>query len=194
VSEDVLHQAAERQHQANEILATLALMERWSEFGVPHIVGAAAYGLMVASDIDIDIYCPEPRVEMGFSVVADLARQPGIWKVRFSNELDAPDQGLYWQLRYRAGDNQVWTIDMWLLADDHPGPRSLDLAEAMNRALTDETRVAILRIKEAVQDRADVHSVDIYRAVLDDGVRSAADFLTWHTEHTSGGLTYWRPS
>lgn len=194
VSEDVLQRAVERQRVAGEILGTLGLMERWSEFGVPRLVGAAAYGLMVAPDIDIEIYCPDPRVEIGFSVVGDVARQPGIWKVRFSNELDGPDQGLYWQLRYRASRDEVWRIDMWLLADDHPGPRSLDLVEVMNRALTDETRVAILRIKEAVHERADVHSMDIYRAVLDDGVRTAADFLTWQAEHKSVGLTSWRPT
>jgi hypothetical protein len=176
------------------ILGTLGLMERWSEFGVPRLVGAAAYGLMVAPDIDIDIYCPDPRVEIGFRVVSDLAREPGVWKVRFSNELDAPDQGLYWQLRYRPGDGEVWRIDMWLLADDHPGPRSSDLVEAMRRALTEETRIAILTIKEAVQGRGDVHSMDVYRAVLDDGVRTAVDFLTWQAEHKSVGLTSWRPT
>lgn len=116
VSEDVLQRAVERQRVAGEILGTLGLMERWSEFGVPRLVGAAAYGLMVAPDIDIE------------------------------------------------------------------------------SALTEETRIAILTIKEAVQGRGDVHSMDVYRAVLDDGVRTAADFLTWQAEHKSVGLTSWRPT
>lgn len=194
MSEGVLQREEQRRRRAVEIVSTLGLMERWADFGVPKLVGAAAYGLMVAPDIDIEIYCTEPKVEMGFSVVSEVARIPGIWKVRFSNELDAPDHGLYWQLRYRPSRTEVWKIDMWLLAGDHPGPRSDDLVEAMDRALTEETRIAILTIKEAIESRNDVHSINIYEAVLDDGVRSTADFLTWHAHREPTGLTAWRPS
>ena len=150
MSASITVREAARQRQAAEILAALGVMERWATVGAPKLVGAAACGLMVASDIDIEIYSPSPSVEAGFGVVGELARQPGVWKVRFSNELDGPDQGLYWQLRYRAKHNDVWKIDMWLLAHDHPGPRSDDLVEAMKRALTTETRIAILTIKEAL--------------------------------------------
>ena len=193
MGDSVLEREAERQRKAGEILSALRLMDRWTGVGRPRLVGAAAYGLMVAPDIDIEIYCPEPRVQVGFSVLGDMAVEPGVWKVRFSNELDGSDQGLYWQIRYRAGDGEVWKIDMWLLGDDHGGPRSADLVEAMRRALTEETRRAILTIKEAVLGRQDVHSIDVYRAVLDDGVRSVGDFLSWHARDASVGLTFWRP-
>lgn len=194
MSDDVLQRQAARQLKAGEIFARLGLIERWAEVGVPKLVGAAAYGLMVAPDIDIEIYCDAPAVDAGFTIVSSLARQRAICQVRFSNELDGPDQGLYWQLRYRADDGEVWKIDMWLLAHDHPGPRSLDLVEPMKHALTDETRSAILRIKEALLDQPDVHSIEIYEAVLDDGVRSMNGFLAWRAQREPDGLTLWRPT
>jgi hypothetical protein len=195
VSEELLHRQAVRQHAAEAILARLGLMERWAEVGVPKLVGAVAYGLVVAPDIDIEIYCDVPTVDPGFAIVSELAQQRAIWKVRFSNELDRADKGLYWQLRYRAADAEVWKLDMWLLGHDHPGPRSVDLVEPMKRALTDETRAAILGIKEALLGQPHVHSMEIYEAVLDDGVRSATEFGVWRSSQRKPGcLTFWQPS
>jgi hypothetical protein len=191
VTEELLRREAARRRRAAEILADLDLRRRWARFGVTHVVGATAYGLMVACDIDLEITCPRPRVEMGFAVVADLARRPDVWKVRFSNELDGPDQGLYWQLRLRS-DDEIWKLDMWLLADDHPGPQSADLVDPMRRALTDETRVAILALKERLHAEG-VPSIDVYRAVLDAGVRSESEFRAWHAQNPSVGLAFWRP-
>jgi hypothetical protein len=194
VNDGLLRRQQVRQRAAREILGRLRLLDSWAEAGVPKLVGAAAYGLMVAPDIDIEIFCDVPTVDPGFAIVSELAREPSIWKVRFSNELDRPDRGLYWQLRYRADDAEVWKVDMWLLGHDHPGPRSVDLVEPMKRALTDETRAAILEIKEALFGQPGVHSIEIYEAVLEDGVRSATEFSAWRTRREPSGLTSWRPT
>ena len=188
-----LTRAEQRRAAAVELVASLQLMERWAEVGAPVLVGAVAYGLVVAPDVDLEIYCGQPRVEAGFGVISQLAALPGVWKVRFSNELDGPDQGLYWQVRYRADSSEVWKVDMWLLAHNHRGPRAVDAVEPMRRALIDETRSAILEIKEALADRDDVRSVDVYRAVLDDGVRSLDAFIQWHDRNASTDLVDWLP-
>jgi hypothetical protein len=82
---------------------------------------------------------------------------------------------------------------MWLLGHDNPGPLARDLIEPMRRALTSETRAAILTIKRDTLAEPDVHGIDVYRAVLDDGVRTSADFRDWLTTHRADGLTRWRP-
>lgn len=191
---ELLRRQAQRQQVAVEILSHLGLLERWARVGDAKLVGAAAYGLMVAPDIDLEIYCDAPAVDPGFAVVGELARQPGVWKVRFSNELDGADRGLYWQLRYRWDDAEVWKVDMWLLGHDHPGPRSVDLVEPMKSALTNETRRAIIAIKEALFGEPDIHSIEIYEAVLDGGVRSVPAFRAWRSERGPSGLTLWRPT
>jgi hypothetical protein len=199
-AEGVLRRAAERQARAQRVLDALDLVRRWSRYGRPVVVGSVAYGLVVEPDIDLEIYCVQPRVEDGFAVVSHLALVPGVWKVRFSNELQGPDPGLYWQVRYRdpaasaEQAQEVWTIDMWLLADDYAGPRSADLVEPMRRALTPETRAAILQIKEAFLGREAMHGIDIYRAVLDGGVRTPEAYERWIAGQGPPGLTSWRPS
>jgi hypothetical protein len=115
-------------------------------------------------------------------------------KVRFANELDGPDQGLYFQVRYRHESGEEWKVDMWLLAHDHPGPLSRDMVSPMRRALTDETREAILALKEWVLAGGHPYtSIRIYQAVLEGGARTPEEFLAWFERVKPLGLTTWRP-
>jgi len=190
-----LSRAAGRLRIAQHILADLQLIERWRTFGKPIVVGAVAYGLVVAPDIDIEIFCDEPKITDGFAVLRDCALHPRIRKARFANELDGPDQGLYWQLRYQHGDGQEWKIDMWSMQHSHPGPCSAALVEPMKQALTDETRQAILEIKEQALFDAKLlrGSIHLYRAVLDDGIRNVEQFRVWLERNPATGLIKWTP-
>jgi hypothetical protein len=190
----ILVRALERQQIARHILAQLQLMERWSAYGHPVLVGAVAYGLVVAPDIDVEIYCDEPRITEGFEVLQACALHPNVTKARFSNKLNSPDMGLYWQLRYQHEDGQEWKIDMWSVRKDHPGPTSAALVDPIKQALTDETRHAILEIKEQMLlNRFQCGSIHIYRAVLDDGIRSVEQFEVWLKQKDLSGLTFWKP-
>jgi hypothetical protein len=171
-------------------------------------VGSVRLGLVVALDIDIEIYTDAPRIEHGFDVMSKLAALPGVWKIYFSNELDAractnerasEHQGLYWQIRYRDQIGDVWKVDNWLMTwDHHHAHWAEEFADAMQKALTDQTRRTILEIKEALLS-ADVEpraraGIDIYRAVLEGGVRCPSECTQWITEHQKQGATSWRPS
>ena len=206
--DEVLRRAEERRRRALDVIETLGLFERWSRYGSPVIVGSVRLGLVVALDIDMHIYTDAPRIEHGFSVMSKLAVLPGVWKIYFSNELDAractnerarEHQGLYWQIRYRDQIGDVWKVDNWLMAWDHPHAHwAEEFADAMQKALTDQTRRTILEIKEALLS-ADVEpraraGIDIYRAVLEGGVRRPSEFTQWIAEHQKQGATHWRPS
>jgi hypothetical protein len=85
-SDNLVERQAARQRTAGETLARLGRLERWAEVGVPKLVGAAAYGLMVAPDIDIEIYCDAPTVEAAFGVVSEVSRQPRVWRIRHGEQ------------------------------------------------------------------------------------------------------------
>lgn len=187
--------AQNRLKVAQSILAQLQLVERWSAFGSPIIVGAAAYGLVVAPDIDIEIFCNRPKIEDGFEVLRACALHPRVLKARFANKLNEPDMGLYWQLRYQHEDGEEWKIDMWSMAYDHPGPTSTSLVEPMKQTLTDETRRTILELKEQalLDPLLQCGSIYIYRAVLDDGIRSLEQLKTWLEHNQTDELITWKP-
>lgn len=121
---DVIKKQRERQQAAREILTDLDLERRWSQFARPTFVGAMSYGLMVAPDIDMEIFHDgKPPIDEAFAVMAACAKHHAVRKVRFSNHLDGADEGIYWQLRVPTG-GEDWKIDMWLLREGHPGPLS----------------------------------------------------------------------
>lgn len=192
--DSIFLQAEQRRKQALEMLQRLDLLERWSRYGSPVVVGALRHGLMVTPDIDLEIYCDHPQIAHGFRLMSDVAHLPGVWKVRFSNELDAPDRGLYWGIRCRDADGEVWKVDNWLLSHVHPHAHWAErFAEALKRALTDETRRAILEIKAAACGDKDVRGIDVYRAVLEGGVRSPSEFQCWVEAHRPSGMVLWLP-
>jgi hypothetical protein len=196
IDEHVLQRAARRRRQAGELESALDLIARWSNVGEVVPVGAVAFDLVVSHDIDYEVFTPEaPAVRAGFGVLADLAELPTVTATRFRNAANTPDQGLYWQVRCRHDDGDEWKIDIWTLARDHPGPCAAWIVEPMRRVLTDELRAAILRLKElrAAGQIPGIASIDIYRAAIDDGVRTADDLRAWIGQAHTSTLTHWRP-
>ncbi|MCP4642189.1 MAG: hypothetical protein GY851_17225 [bacterium] len=187
--------AEQRRLTAEGILEDLELLKRWERYGTPFVVGAVAYDLVVSPDIDLEVYCPGLHVDHGFEVLRECARHPSVTETRFVDCLDKTDNGYYWQIECRGCDGQVWKIDTWSVEADYALPASRDLVEPMRAALTDDTRAAILGLKEARQDDPALTclSVDLYRAVIDDGVRSRDDLDRWLRENATDGLSDWKP-
>ena len=188
-------EAEGKREAAEAILSDLDLVARWQRFGRPVVVGAVAYGLVVEPDLDMEIYCPHLEIEHGFQVLTECARNPRVHSAKFVNELAGADAALYWQLRYRHADGQEWKVDMWSAPDDYALPRSESLVAPMKAALTPETRQAILHLKQQRTGDPSLAclSVDLYRAVLDDGVRTIDELRRWLGDHQAGELTDWKP-
>lgn len=177
-----------------EILDELQLLNRLAKIGLPIVVGATAYGLIVNPDIDIEIYCIEPKAEDGFTVLTEISKHPKVKEIKFKNCLETSDQGLYFQIRYLHYDVH-WKIDMWILAENHPGPTAREFLNPMLDALTEETREAIIEIKEELIQRGEKYpSIYIYQSVLDGNARTIEDFYRWYEANNKPtGLTDWVP-
>lgn len=186
--DDLLRRQADLQSEAAAVRSDLALDTRLSRHGTVMDVGSAALGLMVWRDLDLTVVCQTLDVGSVADTGAGLARHERVREVRFRNDTGGwntdpryPD-GLYLNLDCRGRTDDQWKVDIWFV--DEP-ERQPDLAHAreLPPRLTPETRVAILAIKDAWAQRPEygnlVTSWDIYRAVLDDGVRTSADFAEW---------------
>jgi hypothetical protein len=184
-----------RLQTAQEIVHDLDILGRWGRYGEPAIVGSVGIGVVVAPDIDIEIYSDEPRVSDGFAVMRPLAELPKSRRITYLDARDRHEQGQYWKLEYERTPDQTWTIDMWVFArDSRAATRGAALTAAVREALTAQTREHILAIKEeaaALGERA--YGYWLYQAVLDAGVRSYAEFRAWLGDRNIYERTSWMP-
>jgi hypothetical protein len=193
---DLIVRATELQKQAYDVIRQLQLEGRWAEVGEVTFSGSSRFGLMVAPNIDMEVYADRPRPSVGFQVIAGIAEIPGVRRVRFKNQLDDPeDPGLFWWIQYRDELGQDWSIDTWLIPRDHPLAMQPDrFAEAMCEKLDDLSRRTILQIKHESRCRnADTRSIEIYKAVLRDGISTHAEFERWLEQHPAKKLEDWMP-
>jgi hypothetical protein len=176
------------QVEAEFVVGDLGLPALLGEVGQVHRVGSSRLGLMVWRDIDVTVVCPRLDEGSVTGIGARLGIHPDVREVLFRKEAGRfnlsptyPD-GLYLRLSYRQPERQEWNLDIWFV--DEPD-RQPDLAHVqwLPARLTDESRDAILLIKEAwahrPEYRSSVSSYDIYTAVLDHGVTTVDGFAGW---------------
>lgn len=187
--DDLLARQDRLQEEARAVRVDLALDDRASRLGEVVLVGSAALGLMVWRDLDLTVVCPHLDLPAVADLGAALASHDRVGEVRFRDDTGTwntdpatyPD-GLYLGLRYRSRAGEDWKVDIWFV--DEPD-RQPDLAHLRNlpARVTADARRAILEIKSTWSTRpaygSDVTSYDIYRAVLDGGVRTHAAFDDW---------------
>jgi hypothetical protein len=193
----VLERAEKRWKRARRIIDELDLIGRWSRFGEPVVVGSVSTGLVVAPDIDMEIYAADPQIAQGFQVMAEVAESSNVVRVDFKNDFDTRGQWLYWEIHYQDEDRVLWNIETYFCGTGDPyAHMSERLTEAMAKVLTDEHRVAILAIKEALCESGlmkDLKSTDIYRAVMDDSIRTVDTFLEWIKTNKAERIEEWLP-
>jgi hypothetical protein len=188
MADELLQRQDALQAEADAVCADLGLGELLASVGQPVRVGSSALGLMVAQDVDITVTCPAlspATMEAVAGIGARLAVHQRVRQARFRDDTGhwntdpAYPDGLYLGADYRAPQGHDWNLDIWFV--DEPD-RQPDLAHLTTLAprLTPETRIAILRIKQAWADRgAKVRGFDVYRSVLDDQVRTPEQFDQW---------------
>lgn len=200
-AENILLRAERLRRRAEIVIARLGLRERWARVGDLILVGSARFGLMTTPNLDFEIYAERPDAAMGAAVMRSIAAEPGVTGVVHHDFLANPDDpGLYWRLDYRDECGEAWDCDIWLVPFSHPHAGMAEaFAQALAGVLTDGSRTAILRLKDALAVRAAAdgtqrpRGIDIYRAVLEGGVDDAAGFDAWRVATPRPELETWRP-
>ena len=184
--------AEARRLRALELLAELRVLEHLSELGTVEVTGAVAHGLVVARDIDVDVTAAVLDAPGCIAVVGELAADPRVVRIVYTNATER-----FGWLSFDivcADGGERWTIELYV---NGPGASFLgwtsELASVLSRVLTPEQRHAILELKEELADDPQYRSMDVYRAVVDDGVRGLDAFVAWRSEHGSEELARWLP-
>ena len=193
---DILDLSGSNQRRAWDIIRRLDIMKIWADAGAEaHVVGSLAMGLiMTHRDIDIHVYSSPLTVEGSFAAMARLAVNAAIKKIECRNLLDTDEACIEWHAWYDDGDGGPWQIDIiHILKGSRYDGFFERMAERIKAALTDETRLAILRLKAETPEDVHIMGVEYYQAVLRGGVRTLADFIRWRQEHPVTGIVEWMP-
>ena len=193
---DILDLSGRNQRRAWDIIRRLDIMKIWADAGAEaHVVGSLAMGLMMTHrDIDIHVYSSPLTVEGSFAAMAKLAVNAAIKKIECRNLLDTDEACIEWHAWYDDGDGGPWQIDIiHILKGSRYDGFFERMAERIKAALTDETRLAILRLKAETPEDVHIMGVEYYQAVLRGGVRTLADFIRWRQEHPVIGIVEWMP-
>ncbi len=193
---DILDLSGRNQQRAWNIIRRLDIMKIWADAGAEaHVVGSLAMGLMMTHrDIDIHVYSSPLTVEGSFAAMARLAVNAAIKKIECRNLLDTDEACIEWHAWYDDGDGGPWQIDIiHILKGSRYDGFFERMAERIKAALTDETRLAILRLKAETPEDVHIMGVEYYQAVLRGGGRTLADFIRWRQEHPVTGIVEWMP-
>jgi hypothetical protein len=141
--------------------------------------GSHSYDLMCWRDLDIYVLDPQHDLQKCFEIGYELTRRLSAKKSRFTNNIGGEPNGLYWGIKLGDERQGAWKLDIWFL-DLVNYEQHANYCASMRDRLTMKNRPIILEIKEAYWRRPEyrdtVTSDLIYRAVLDNGVRTVGDF------------------
>lgn len=175
------------------MLAHLDLTAIVAGVGPMLLTGSYVSGLMCWPDLDIMVhvgaaFAPEDVLQL----LQRIVDRPGVVGFDYRDERgQRSPTGTVRDERYHvpialSRDSLTWRIDLTLWLND-PHANLTAWHENLRDTVTIEQRNAILRIKDvwyrlpSYPDQ--VGGMQIYTAVLDDGVRAPQEFATWLTNH-----------
>jgi hypothetical protein len=191
--EELLARQSALQEEAGEVLAELGLAALVADIGPLLVTGSFVSGLMCWPELDVMVL-----VGSGFSppdvmgLLARIVARARVTGLEYRDERGPRCvTGQLRDERYhvpvtveRAG--RCWQVDLTLwLHDLHENVTRWH--EELRGRITAEQRRAVLRIKDDWHRRPSyphkVGGLEIYAAVLDDGVRTPQQFAAWLARH-----------
>lgn len=193
---DILELAKRNQQKAWEIIEDTRIVRIWEGMGAKvNLVGSLRTGLLMKHrDIDFHIYTSPLDLSASFRVMAELAENTSVKKIEYTNLLHTVEACIEWHAWYQDMEGELWQMDMIHIQEGSRYDGYFErVAERISAVLTDEMRLAILKLKYETPDTEKIMGVEYYQAVIQDGVRSYPEFEEWRRLHPAVGVVEWVP-
>jgi hypothetical protein len=193
---DILELAKRNQQKAWEIIEDTRIVRIWEGIGAKvNLVGSLRTGLLMKHrDIDFHIYTSPLDLSVSFRAMAELAENTSVKKIEYTNLLHTAEACIEWHAWYKDMEGELWQMDMIHIQEGSRYDGYFErVAERISAVLTDEMRLAILKLKYETPDTEKIMGVEYYQAVIQDGVRSYPEFEEWRRLHPAVGVVEWVP-
>ena len=193
---NILELAKRNQQKAWEIIEDTRIVRIWEGIGAKvNLVGSLRTGLLMKHrDINFHIYTSPLDLSASFRAMAELAENTSIKKIEYTNLLHTAEACIEWHAWYQDMEGELWQMDMIHIQEGSRYDGYFErVAERISAVLTDEMRLAILKLKYETPDTEKIMGVEYYQAVIQDGVRSYPEFEEWRRLHPAVGVVEWVP-
>ena len=193
---NILELAKRNQQRAWEIIEDTRIVRIWEGIGAKvNLVGSLRTGLLMKHrDIDFHIYTSPLDLSASFRAMAELAENTSVKKIEYTNLLHTAEACIEWHAWYKDMEGELWQMDMIHIQEGSRYDGYFErVAERISAVLTDEMRLAILKLKYETPDTEKIMGVEYYQAVIQDGVRSYPEFEEWRRLHPAVGVVEWMP-
>ncbi len=193
---NILELAKRNQQKAWEIIEDTRIVRIWEGIGAKvNLVGSLRTGLLMKHrDIDFHIYTSPLDLSASFRAMAELAENTSIKRIEYTNLLHTAEACIEWHAWYQDMEGELWQMDMIHIQEGSRYDGYFErVAERISAVLTDEMRLAILKLKYETPDTEKIMGVEYYQAVIQDGVRSYPEFEEWRRLHPAVGVVEWMP-
>lgn len=193
---NILELAKRNQQKAWEIIEDTRIVRIWEGIGAKvNLVGSLRTGLLMKHrDIDFHIYTSPLDLSASFRAMAELAENTSVKKIEYTNLLHTEEACIEWHAWYQDMEGELWQMDMIHIQEGSRYDGYFErVAERISAVLTDEMRLAILKLKYETPDTEKIMGVECYQAVIQDGVRSYPEFEEWRRLHPAVGVVEWVP-
>lgn len=193
---NILELAKRNQQKAWEIIEDTRIVRIWEGMGAKvNLVGSLRTGLLMKHrDIDFHIYTSPWDLSASFRAMAELAENTSVKKIEYTNLLHTAEACIEWHAWYQDMEGELWQMDMIHIQEGSRYDGYFErVAERISAVLTDEMRLAILKLKYETPDTEKIMGVEYYQAVIQDGVRSYPEFEEWRRLHPAVGVVEWMP-
>ena len=193
---NILELAKRNQQKAWEIIEDTRIVRIWEGIGAKvNLLGTLRTGLLMKHrDIDFHIYTSPLDLSASFRAMAELAENTSVKKIEYTNLLHTAEACIEWHAWYQDMEGELWQMDMIHIQEGSRYDGYFErVAERISAVLTDEMRLAILKLKYETPDTEKIMGVEYYQAVIQDGVRSYPEFEEWRRLHPAVGVVEWMP-
>lgn len=193
---NIFELAKRNQQKAWEIIEDTRIVRIWEGIGAKvNLVGSLRTGLLMKHrDIDFHIYTSPLDLSASFRVMAELAENTSVKKIEYTNLLHTVEACIEWHAWYQDMEGELWQMDMIHIQEGSRYDGYFErVAERISAVLTDEMRLAILKLKYETPDTEKIMGVEYYQAVIQDGVRSYPEFEEWRRLHPVVDVVEWMP-
>jgi hypothetical protein len=180
--------------EAELLLYQYGLAEILKKYGQIYITGSYSTHTMTWRDLDIyiDMRLRESEFfNLGREIAVTLKPHRMSYRNNLLENVSNLPRGLYWGIYTNIIETGEWKIDIWAM-DSEQFYLYKQESEELKANIDFERRNLILLIKGIVCKNPDyrktLHSIDIYKAVIEGGVKSIGEFEKWLVDNK--GLEY----